>query len=324
MKRMVLAGLVWWALLLAGSASIGAERLVVSSGHQGAWDSLVTAFGNRKGFFDEEGLEIEIIDIDTGAPTLRALVAGSVDVAVGVNIAGLIGAAMNGAPVKMISANFAGASDFAWYVKADSPIRSFKDILPDTTVAYSSAGASTQIVSLALMEHAGVKGTPVAAGNSAAALTQVMTGQIDIGYDGNGGIGIEEFERGEVRIIATGADVPSLRDQTVRGIAVTEETLAGKRDALARFLRAYHRTIDWMYADPTAFQWLAERLQTSVEEAERTVGRLYPAEAMQLGPVRGLDRSIAQAIAFKRIPEAPTPEQVARMFDIIPIAAETE
>jgi len=243
------------------------------------------------------------------------VVAGSIDVAIGVGLAGFMGAAMKGAPIEMISANFTGAPDFAWYVRADSPLKSFKDIADGTTVAYSSNGSSSHIVALALLKQGGVKGKPVATGNAAATLTQVITGQIDVGYDGNGGMGVAEFEHGDVRIIATGGDLESFRNQTVRGIVVTEATFAARRDQLARFLAAYQQTIDWMYQDAEALQWFADRMKTSAAEAKRVVDRIYPASALRLGPVRLLEQSIAQAVEFKRIPQAPTAAHIARMFD---------
>jgi NitT/TauT family transport system substrate-binding protein len=315
LKRLVIAIVMASSTMLPAVVGRAADRLVVSSGHQSGWDVLVVAFGERKGFFRDKGIEIENVDMDTGAPTIQAVVAGSIDVAVGVGLAGFMGAAMKGAPLKMISANFTGASDFAWYVRANSPIKSFKDIAAGTTVGYSSNGSSSHIVALALLKQAGVSGKPVATGSAAATLTQVMTGQIDVGYDGNGGMGIAEFEHGDVRIIATGADLDSFRDQTVRGIIVTEATLAARRDQLARFLAAYQQTIDWMYQDATALQWFADHARTPEAEAKRVVDRIYPAVALRLGPVRHLDQSIAQAVEFKRIPQAPTAAQIAKMFD---------
>ncbi|MEX0853596.1 MAG: ABC transporter substrate-binding protein [Bauldia sp.] len=318
MIRASISGAVAASLLvLVAPASHAAERLVVSSGHQGGWDSLVTAFGVRKGIFQEQGLDVEIVDIDTGAPMLQAVVSGSIDVAIGVGMPGFIGAVMKDAPLKMVSANFTGAPDLGWYVRAESPIKSFADIARDNTVGYSSNGSSTQIVLLALMKQAGVDGQPVAAGNATATLTQVMTGQIDVGYDGNGGMGISEFQRGDVRFIGSGADLESYRDQTVRGIVVTVETLAKRRDALIDFLAAYQQAIDWMYQDPVAYEWFAEAIKTSVAEAKTTVQRIYPRAALQLGPVQGLDRTIVQSVEFKRIPAAPTAEQIAKMFEYI-------
>jgi len=78
-------------------------------------------------------------------------------------------------------------------------------------------------------------------------------------------MGVAEFQQGDVRIIATGGDLDFFRDQTVRGIVVTEATFAARRDQLARFLEAYQQTIDWMYRDPEALQWFADRAKVSVE-----------------------------------------------------------
>jgi NitT/TauT family transport system substrate-binding protein len=303
------------ATMFAPPSAMAADRLVVTNGHLAGWDALVTSFGVRKGFFQANGLDVQIVEMDTGAPMLQAVVSGSVDVAVGVSMPGFIGAAMKGAPVKMISASFTGVSDFSWYVRADSPIRSFKDVTENTTLAYSSNGSSSQIALLSMMGQAGVSGKPVATGNLAATLTQVMTGQVDVGYEGNGGLGIAEFQHGDVRFIGNGADLESFRDQTVRGVVVTPATLAGRRDQLVRFLKAYRQTIEWMYRDPEALQWFADQAKTSLAEAKHVVDMIYPASALRLGPVHHLDQTIALAVAFKRIPQAPTAAQIDDMFD---------
>ena len=70
--RLAVAALVAAWTMLAGGPAPAADRLVVTSGHQGGWDALVANFGLRKGFFKEAGLEVEIVDMDTGAPTVQA------------------------------------------------------------------------------------------------------------------------------------------------------------------------------------------------------------------------------------------------------------
>jgi NitT/TauT family transport system substrate-binding protein len=312
------------ATMFSASSGAAADRLIVTNGHLTGWDTLVTSFGVRKGFFQANGLDVQIVEMDTGAPMIQALVSGSVDVAVGVSMPGFIGAAMKKAPLKMISASFTGASDFSWYVRADNPIRSFGDITDSTTLAYSSNGSSSQIVLMSMMKQAGVSGKPVATGNLPATLTQVMTGQVDVGYEGNGGLGIAEFQHGDVRFVGTGGELQSFRDQTVRGVVVTQTTLAGRRDQLVRFLKAYQQTIDWMYRDPEALQWFADQAQTSLAEARQVVGMIYPASALRLGTVHHLDQTITQAVEFKRIPQAPTSAEIDAMFDqsLMPSAGE--
>src|SRR5437762_14338204 len=100
------AGLTMFLLAMhVGAVSHAADRLVVSSGHQGGWDTLVGNFGLRRGFFAARGLDIEHVDMDTGAPTIQAAVSGSIELAVGIGVPGFMGAALKGAPRKRISAN---------------------------------------------------------------------------------------------------------------------------------------------------------------------------------------------------------------------------
>ncbi len=71
-KRLAIAILTASLAMLPAGIGRAADRVVVSSGHQGGWDALVVAFGERKGFFRDKGLEIENVDMDTGAPTIQA------------------------------------------------------------------------------------------------------------------------------------------------------------------------------------------------------------------------------------------------------------
>ena len=157
----------------------------------------------------------------------------------------------------------------------------------------------------------------VATGNPSATMLQVMAGQVDVGYDGNGGLGVPEFERGAVRVVALGSELTSMQNVTTRGLVVTAETLARRRDALIRFVQAYQKTVDWMYRDPAAMQQYAEMSHARLEDAKKVVGWMYPERAMRVGDVGGVEVSITQGLQFKRIAQRPTPEQLSSAFDIV-------
>jgi NitT/TauT family transport system substrate-binding protein len=280
------------------------------------WDNSVAPFGNRAGFFKDAGIDLQISTTEGSGPALQALIAGAVDVAV-VSVPAFIGAVVKGAPLKMITSNFRGGSDMLWYVRADNPIKSLQDVTPATNLGYSVAGAANFILLSALLDQYKVSGNLIATGNPAATMTQVMTGQVDIGHDGNGGLGVPEFEMSEVRPIAYGSELEMMQKVTVRGLVVTETTLATKRDALIRFVQAYQKTLDWMYQDARAMDWYAEVNHASLDAARKVVKEMYPREAMILGSVDGVDVSLAQGLAFKRIEHAPSAEQLEKMFDII-------
>ncbi len=142
-----------------------------------------------------------------------------------VSVPAFIGAVVKGAPLRMITSNFRGGSDVLWYVRADNPIKSLKDVTPATTLGYSVPGAANFILLSALLEQHKVTGTLIATGDQAATLIQVMTGQVNIDH-GNGGLGVTEFEKGEVRAIAYGSELELMRKVTVRGLVVSQTTLA--------------------------------------------------------------------------------------------------
>jgi NitT/TauT family transport system substrate-binding protein len=302
-------------LFLAGGGARADDSVNFAVTGDRAWDSSIVAFGNRAGFFAKHGLKVNIAETNNSADNLQALISGSADVAV-VTVTTFIGAAVKGAPVKLISSVFRGTSDFLWYVRSDSPIRSLSDIKEKTTLGVSSLGASSFAVVSAMQAQYGVKGSVIPTGTAAAGVVQVMTGQLDIGTN-TGLLGVPQLASGEIRIIGYGRDLAAMRQVSVRALAARNDVLAKRRDVLVRFLQAYAETLDWMYSDPQAQQWLAAQAETSLDEAKRVVRDCYPQSALTPGDVAGLDTSIAQAIAFKRIPEAPTPAEAAAFLDVI-------
>lgn len=88
-RRTVLAhGLAAAALLLPGPAPLAAgslekSKIVLGVGGKPLLYYLPLTIAERKGFFKEQGLEVEINDFGGGAKSLQALVGGSVDVVTG-------------------------------------------------------------------------------------------------------------------------------------------------------------------------------------------------------------------------------------------------
>jgi NitT/TauT family transport system substrate-binding protein len=169
--------------LIAASSwsNANAETLKVAVAQRGFWDSTMVDIAEKQGFFKEAGLEIEVLYTEGGASTLTPLLAGSIDVAMSNGILGVIGAYSKGAPVRIISAEGTGAADAFWYAPTASGIKSLKDT-NGKTVAFSSPGSSTNLILLQLVKQAGTSPKLVPTGGAPATYTQVMTGQIDVGW----------------------------------------------------------------------------------------------------------------------------------------------
>jgi NitT/TauT family transport system substrate-binding protein len=307
-------------LVIAAAAMVGvanvcsAETLKIAVSQRGFWDSSFIELGLKQGYFKEENLDIEQFYTDGGATTLDAVMSGSVDVAMSNGLLGVIGRYVKKAPIRVIAAEFTGGSDAFWYARGDSGIKSLKDA-KDKTIAFSSNGSSTNLMLLALLKQAGVAAKPVATGGAPATYTQVTTKQIDIGWS-VAPFGLQDIADGKLVIVARGSDIEGLSNQTVRVNVVREETLATKRDALMRFMRAYNKTVDWSYSDPKALEMYASENKVPIDLARKML-EFYPRMALQVNEIKGLDASLRDAQAMKYIPGAMTPDEVKGLFDIV-------
>ena len=227
------------------------------------------------------------------------VVAGCLDIAMTNGTLGVIAAFAKGMPVKIISAEATGAPDAFWYARPESGIKTIKDT-NGKTVAFSSPGSSTNLIILQLINQE--KATPklVATGGAPATLTQVMTGQIDVGWSVPPFV-LQHLADGRLQIIARGTDVEAIRNQTIRVNVANANALKQKRDAFVRYIRALSRAIDWAYSATGRDRRLCRLAKVPRALAQRTRDEFYPKESLQLAEVKGLDLTLKQALEFKYI-----------------------
>src|SRR6266481_1393759 len=300
---------------LAAAETAAAETLKVAVAQRGFWNSTFVDVALKQGYFKEAGLDIEILYTEGGASTLQPVVAGSIDIAMTNGTLGVIAAFAKGMPVKIISAEATGAPDAFWYARPESGIRSIRDT-DGKTVAFSSPGSSTNLIVLQLVNQE--KATPklVAAGGAPATLTQVMSGQIDVGWSVPPFV-LQQLADGRLVIIARGSDVAALAQQTIRVNVANANALKEKRDAFVRFIKALSRSIDWAYSDPGAIDNYAEIAKVPRALAQQTRDQFFPKEGLQLSEVKGLDVTLKQALEFKYISAPMSVAEARGMLDIL-------
>jgi NitT/TauT family transport system substrate-binding protein len=154
----------------------------------------------------------------------------------------------------------------------------------------------------------------VALGGMQATFTQAMTGQVDVGWAA-APFGLDALADGKIRLIARGADVTALQRRTTRVNVANLTVLERRRAALARFMRAYLETIDWMYSDPAALKYYAD--YSGLPDAiVLRVRDFIPKEAMAPDSIVGMDQINADALRLKFISETLKPEQIKDFVQI--------
>jgi ABC-type nitrate/sulfonate/bicarbonate transport system substrate-binding protein len=301
------------AMLLV-TAPAAAEVFKLAIGQRGLWDSAIAEIGTEAGIFARHGLELQSFYTSGGGETQQAVISGSSDIGVSAGTLGVLGAYAKGAPVRIIAGEATGTAEY-YFVRASSPVRAMGDIKPNMTFAYSTNGSGTHITALRFLKEYRIEPKLTATGSVPATFTQVMSGQIDVGFS-TPPFGLDAANEGRIRIIAAANDLASVRSQTVRVIIANANDLARRREAYRKFIAAYRETIDWMYADPRAIPAFARYAQIPEAMAQTVRDRFYPKTMLQLDQISGIDDLMADAVAFKYIPQPLSAAQLDELLQM--------
>jgi NitT/TauT family transport system substrate-binding protein len=169
---------------------------------------------------------------------------------------------------------------------------------------------------LQLVKAAGASPKMVATGGAPATYTQVITGQIDVGWSVPP-FALKDLQEKKIEIIARGNDVAAVQAQTIRVNVANANALKTKRDAFKRYVKALSRAIDWAYSSPDALANYAAIVRVPVDQAKMTRDGFFPKEALQLAEIKSLDTTLQQALQFKYITKPMTAADVAGLFDML-------
>lgn len=312
MKRLILSAVL--ATLIAAPA-FAQDTVKLAIGQRGNWDTAVPHLGVKAGIFKKHGLDLELTYTSGSGETLQPVISNSVDVGLAVGTMGAISAYAKGAPVRIIGAEATGAADY-WYAKADSGIKTLKDV-NNKTIAFSTKGSSTNSVVLAFIKEFGLtSATPQSTGNPPSTLTAVMTGQVDVGWAAPP-FGLKEMDEGKIVLIARATDASIVKGQTIHTIVTNAETLAKRKDVLLRFMQAYRETIDYMYSsNPQVLKDYAEFNNMPEAMAKRVRDDFFPRAIIDPDAIKGLDTLLPEAVSLKFINEPLTEKQLAELIQV--------
>jgi len=159
--------------------------------------------------------------------------------------------------------------------------------------------------------------TRSATGGPPGTLTQVMSGQIDVGWAAPP-FGLDQLDQKQIRRIVTGNDTKAFSGQTVRLNITTASVLKDRKDVIDRYMKAYRETVDFMYHNPEALKIYSEWLKITEAKAKRTRDDFFPGDAINPDKIVGLDRIVKDAVELKFTAKELTKEQLAELIQIPP------
>jgi NitT/TauT family transport system substrate-binding protein len=290
------------------------DHLKLAVGARGVGETFVAELGQNAGIFKKHGLALDIFYTQGGGETIQVVISNSAQIGAAIGFLGTLGAFSKGAPVRIIGSTFTGGNQLFWYVRADSPIKSLKEAA-GKTVAYSTTGSSTHTAVLALKKFTGADFKPTQTGAAPGTYTQVMSGQIDVGWAG-APFGLDAVEQGRTRVIAKASDDPVLNRQTIRLLIANANEMKQRPDVFVRFMRAYREALHWVYSTPEGLAAYAQWAKLSEATAKRALAEFLPKEAVDPDRISGVDDVMADAVAFKYIP---APLNKAQLDELIQI-----
>lgn len=290
------------------AASLAADKIRMVNSTKVVFESEHPYAAQDGGIFKKYGLDVSIIHGEGGAASLQAVITGSQDIIWGNGVLGVMAAYAKGAPVRILGSNIRGVPDLYWYVKSDSPIKSFKDLTADHEMAYSRPGSTTDLAAHYIVDALGLKAKLVSVGGPPGSRTQLMSGQVATGWAVYP-INKDLMREGKIRVIGTGNEAKGLVGVTIRVIAANANWLDKNRNVAQRYMAAMEEGIARSYTSDEQLKEYAKRWKMNYEDIT-TAPEDTPLEVVTLLPVAKLDVVNKIALENKMIDKLLTDEQL--------------
>ncbi len=273
LKRCSLSVLfVSWVLFPAGSPLRAADKIVLSSTNPTAFE-IDHVVAKEKGFFARENLDVEV-NYMTPDLVIKALIAGSVDIARSGAHFGIIAAA-RGAEIKIIGGSNYG---YPYQVIGNPQFKTLAD-LKGQKIAGASLASITTTIFKDVMQRRGIPPsayTLMFVGGSPERFQAVASGLVAASLAEAPPFNFRSIEAGR-RVLLNYSD--EIRNLQYTGFFATGKSLAQNRPLYTRFMRAIGQGMHWVN-DPAnekaAVELLIQKLKVDSAIAEQTYKFMIP------------------------------------------------
>jgi NitT/TauT family transport system substrate-binding protein len=265
-REVLVAGAAAAALpALAGAQSLEKKKVTIAVGGKNLLYYLPLTVAEQKGFFKDEGLDVEIVDFAGGAKALQAVVGGSADV-------------VSGAFEHNINMQAKGQPMRAFVLQGRAPqivlavntktVPNFKSVadLKGKKIGVSAPGSSTNIMANFVLAKAGLKPSDVSfvgVGASQGAVAAMRAGQIDA---------ISNLDP-VITILARSNDIKIISD--TRDVAEADKVFGGPMPAATLY-----SPVSFIEKNPNTVQ----ALTNAIVRANKWIQQAGPSEIVKTVP----------------------------------------
>jgi NitT/TauT family transport system substrate-binding protein len=232
------------------------KKVTIAVGGKSLFYYMPLTVAERKGYFKDEGLEVEIPDFAGGAKALQALVGGSADV-----VSGFYDHTIQMAAEGREFVAFVTMLRFPGLVLVTSPqsaaTLSTIAALKGHIAGVTTAGSSSQMLLTYILQRNGLAADAVsitAIGSAATAIAALEHGKVDVGMVADPAFTLVHRRNPTVRVLAdlrTAEGVNAALGTHAYPASVLYakgEWIRANRDTTQRLARAITRTLAWMQA----------------------------------------------------------------------------
>jgi NitT/TauT family transport system substrate-binding protein len=230
-----LAALLWGVPAQAETIRMGN----IGSANANLWPVVIAA---KKGFYAAEGLDVDMVNVQSSAALVQQLAAGSLDISMSTGLVDIIRAIDKGAPLALIRFE-AQAPPYALVAKA--AIKSMKD-LKGKTISIGGPKDITLIFLEKMLQPNGVNRGEydlVFAGATQARAAALLGGAVDAAIV----VPPFNFQAEALGFTRLGLTIDYASDLPFSGTVANRAWASSRRDVLQKLLDAQNKSTAWFY-----------------------------------------------------------------------------
>ena len=230
------------ALMIASHAAFALDHIRVGKGGVGLLYATIEV-GQAAGIWQQEGLDIEVLQFPGEGPVMTGYAAGNIDVSLGSGTS--MGFTVKGVPEHVVAVMSGPPSDFCLAIKPGGPIKTVAD-LKGKSIGVTSAGSLTYYFAKTFAEKQGWGSdgiTPQPLGGVTAQFAALQTGDIAATVT-TPELAAQYGEKNQGQVLISFLDV--IPHFFTHSIVASDNMIKNHPDQVKRFLEGWFKTVAYM------------------------------------------------------------------------------